>query len=134
MPEIRRIRKKVTVIDACDLQDQIELYKRITENTNADLHFRPQYSLQKEYDAWALFDDRGVGISYFDRLNNEQAGITAYFYIRYNGTIPDKTAVVRYNNENYSVVKSVLLDGQRGRFVRLDCKLLGSADKVGGIV
>lgn len=133
MPEIKRIRKRVTVIDACDLQDQITVCKRIT-GTSAGASFRPVYSLQKLYDAWALFDDRGIGINYFDKVNNEQAGITAYFYIRYNGTIPDKTAVVQYNNENYSVVKSVLLDGQRGKFVRLDCKVLGGSDKQGGIV
>lgn len=133
MPEIRRLKKKVTVIDACDLQDQITMYQRITE-TSAGVNYRPVYRLNKLYDAWAMFDDRGVGINYFDRVNNENAGITAYFYIRYNGTIPDKTHVIKYNNENYSIVKSVLLDGHRGKFVRLDCKVLGSSDKQGGIV
>lgn len=133
MPEIRRLKKRVTVIDACDLQDQITVYQRTTE-TSAGVSYRPVYTLKKLYDAWAMFDDRGVGISYFDKMNNEQFGITAYFYIRYNGTIPDKTSVIKYNNENYSVVKSVLLDGQGGKFVRLDCKVLGAADKQGGVV
>lgn len=133
MPEIRRLKKKVTIIDACDLQDQITLYQRTTE-TSTGTSYRPVYTLKKMYDSWAMFDDRGIGINYFDRVNNDQMGITAYFYIRYNGKMPDKTCVIKYNNENYSIVKSVLLDGQRGQFVRLDCKVLGAYDKQGSVV
>lgn len=132
MPVVNRIKKKITVIDACDLTDQVSVMKRSTEMAPGT-SYQPVYTLTKLYDAWALFDDRGTGISYFDRVNNEQNGITAYFFLRYNGTLPDKTYVIQYNGENYSVERSVLLDGQRGKFVRLDCKVLGATDKRGAI-
>lgn len=133
MPTITRVKKKITVIDPCDLQDQVVIMQRTTE-VQPGPSYRPVYKLKKLYDAWAMFDDRGTSINYFDRVNNEQNGITCYFYLRYNGTIPDKTTVVQYNGENYSVVKSILLDGQRGKFVRLDCKVLGDASKQGATV
>lgn len=134
MPQIVKIVKKRTMISPCDLQDPIKVYKRTIDATPTD-NLKIKIDLAFLYDCWSLFDDRGTSVPYWDRVNNQQMGITCYFYLRTpDGETLDKTNVIEYNNRRYSVVASVQLGGARGRFIRCDCSELGKITAEGSVV
>lgn len=126
MPSIVRIKGKVNVIDNCEFRSKITIYSRSIE-TAPYSGYKFGVSLSKLCQCYAVYDNTGAGVPYFDRVSNADAGITDYFYIKKTSQVVDKRCVVEYAGNRYNVKSMTDL----GNYWRLNCSLNGSTDKEG---
>lgn len=126
MPKIVRVEGKVNVIDNCEFRAKITIYSRSIDVAPYS-GYKFGVSLSKLCQCYAVYDNTGAGVSYFDRVSNAEAGITDYFFIKKTSQRIDKTCVVEYNGNRYNVKTMTDL----GNYWRLNCSLNGANDKEG---
>lgn len=126
MPKIVRVEGKINVIDNCEFRAKITIYARSIDATAVD-GYKFGVSLTKLCQCYAVYDNTGAGVSYFDKVSNAEAGITDYFFIKKTSQRIDKTSVVEYAGNRYNVKTMTDL----GKYWRLNCALNGSTDKEG---
>lgn len=126
MPSIVRIKGKTTVIDNCEFRARITVYSRSIDATPVS-GYKFGVSLAKLFQCYAVYDNTGAGVPYYDRVANADAGITDYFYIKKTSQTVDKRCVVEYNGNRYNVKSMTDL----GNYWRLNCSLNGAVDKEG---
>lgn len=123
MPKIVRVEGKVNVIDNCEFRAKIAIYNRSVEPSG----YKFGVTLTKVCQCYAVYDNTGAGVPYFDRVSNAEAGITDYFFIKKTSQRIDKTCVVEYKGNRYNVKTMTDL----GNYWRLNCSLNGANDKEG---
>ena len=126
MPSISHIKGKTFVIDNCEFRAKITIFSRSIDATPVS-GYKFGVSLSKLCQCYAVYDNTGAGIPYYDRVANIDAGITDYFYIKKSSQTIDKRCVVEYNGNRYNIKTMTDL----GNYWRLNCSLNGSADKEG---
>lgn len=129
MPSIVRVKRKITVIDNCEFRDKVSIVRRsINDTAGSDRRF--SVSESKVCDCWAVWDNTGAGVPYFDRVVNHDAGITDYFFVKKSVSGLDKRCVVIFEGKRYNV-KSIT---DLGMYWRLNCSVNGYGDKIGSTI
>lgn len=126
MPKVTHIQSKTFVIDNCEFRAKITIYSRSIDAEPVN-GYKFGVSLAKLCQCYAVYDNTGAGVPYYDRVANIDAGITDYFYIKKSSKTIDKRCVVEYNGTRYNVKTMTDL----GRYWRLNCSVNGASDKEG---
>lgn len=126
MPKIVRVEGKINVIDNCEFRSRITIFSRSIDAEPVS-GYKFGVTLTKLCQCYAVYDNSGAGVPYYDRVANSEAGITDYFFIKKTSQRIDKTCVVEYGGNRYNVKTMTDL----GNYWRLNCALNGSVDKEG---